>query len=178
MKKVAFIFGTRPEAIKLAPIILAMRAEGSLQAQVRVTAQHRQMLDQVLCVFDIVPDVDLDLMRPNQTLAELTSRAITAVDGYLAEHRPDMILVQGDTTTVFCAGLCGFYRRVPVGYVEALESEAVQLAGTDATRIVEGASALLEDPTRCRRDGGSPYGGGQAAGRILTICQDLFGGRT
>jgi UDP-N-acetylglucosamine 2-epimerase (non-hydrolysing) len=119
MKKVSFIFGTRPEAIKLSPIILAMRADGSLQAHVCVTAQHRQMLDQMLRVFDIVPDVDLDLMRPNQTLAELTSRAITAVDGYLAACRPDLILVQGDTTTVFCASLCGFYRRIPVGHVEA-----------------------------------------------------------
>jgi UDP-N-acetylglucosamine 2-epimerase (non-hydrolysing) len=119
MKKVSFIFGTRPEAIKLAPIILAMRAEGSLQAHVCVTAQHREMLDQVLGVFDIAPDVDLGLMRENQTLADLTSRSIQAIDEYLAEHRPDLILVQGDTTTVFCASLCGFYRRVPIGHVEA-----------------------------------------------------------
>ncbi len=119
MKKISFIFGTRPEAVKLAPIILALREEGTLQAHVCVTAQHRQMLDQVLRVFGIVPDVDLDLMRPNQTLGELTSRAIAAVDGYLADYQPDMILVQGDTTTVFCASLCGFYRRVPVGHVEA-----------------------------------------------------------
>ena len=119
MKKVSFIFGTRPEAIKLAPIILAMRADGSLQAHVCVTAQHRQMLDQVLEVFDIVPDVDLRLMRENQTLADLTSRSIQAIDEYLADHRPDLILVQGDTTTVFCGSLCGFYRRVLVGHVEA-----------------------------------------------------------
>jgi UDP-N-acetylglucosamine 2-epimerase (non-hydrolysing) len=119
MKKVSFIFGTRPEAIKLAPIILAMRAEGSMQAHVCVTAQHRQLLDEVLHVFDIVPDADLDLMRPAQTLAELTARSVLAIDRYLSDQGPDMILVQGDTTTVLCASLCAFYGAVPIGHVEA-----------------------------------------------------------
>jgi UDP-N-acetylglucosamine 2-epimerase (non-hydrolysing) len=119
MKKVAFIFGTRPEAIKLCPLILAMHNHPTLRPHVCVTGQHRQMLDQVLEVFGIVPDVDLALMQSNQTLAGLTSRAIAAIDGYLAEHQPAMILVQGDTTTVFCAALAAFYRRIPVGHVEA-----------------------------------------------------------
>ncbi len=119
MKKVSFIFGTRPEGIKLAPVILAMRERSGLTAHVCVTGQHRQMLDQVLDVFGITPDVDLALMQPDQTLASLTSRSITAIGQYLEEHRPDLVLVQGDTTTVFCAALAAFYHRVPVGHVEA-----------------------------------------------------------
>jgi UDP-N-acetylglucosamine 2-epimerase (non-hydrolysing) len=118
-KKISFIFGTRPEAIKLCPLILAMRDRPDIEPHVCVTGQHRQMLDQVLEVFGIAPDVDLALMQPNQTLGELTSRAIAAVDAYLGEHKPGMILVQGDTTTVFCAALCAFYHKIPVGHVEA-----------------------------------------------------------
>ncbi|MCX7049929.1 MAG: UDP-N-acetylglucosamine 2-epimerase (non-hydrolyzing) [Candidatus Sumerlaeota bacterium] len=118
-KKISFIFGTRPEAIKLCPLILAMRDHPDLEPHVCVTGQHRQMLDQVLEVFGIAPDVDLALMRHNQTLGELTSRAIAAIDAYLGEHKPGMILVQGDTTTVFCAALCAFYHKIPVGHVEA-----------------------------------------------------------
>ena len=118
-KKVSFIFGTRPEAIKLCPLILAMREHSDLKPHVCVTGQHRQMLDQVLEVFGVVPDVDLSLMRANQTLASLTSRAITAIDAYLAGHKPDLVLVQGDTTSVFCAALAAFYHRIPVGHVEA-----------------------------------------------------------
>jgi len=118
-RKISFIFGTRPEAIKLAPVVLALRNHPMLQPHVCVTGQHRQMLDQVLDVFGIVPDVDLCLMEPNQMLASLTARAVTAIDAYLAEHKPDMILVQGDTTTVLCAALAAFYRRIRVGHVEA-----------------------------------------------------------
>ncbi len=119
MKTVSFVFGTRPEAIKLAPIILALRSHPALKAHVCVTAQHRQMLDQILDVFGITPDADLDLMQPNQTLASLTSRAIAAIDEYLNEHKPDIVLVQGDTTTVLSAALAAFYRSIPVGHIEA-----------------------------------------------------------
>lgn len=119
MNRIAVIFGTRPEAIKLAPVIMALRKDPRIDCRVCVTAQHRQMLDQVLDVFSIRPDFDLDLMRPNQTLAGLTARAIEAVDGYLREDRPDLVLVQGDTTTVFCAAVAAFYQRVRVGHVEA-----------------------------------------------------------
>jgi len=119
MKKISVIFGTRPEAIKLAPVILALKAHPDFECHVCVTAQHRQMLDQVLQIFEIIPDVDLDLMKPNQTLAGLTARAITGIDQYLAEYKPDMILVQGDTTTVFSAALAAFYHKIPVGHVEA-----------------------------------------------------------
>ncbi|MEI6563423.1 MAG: UDP-N-acetylglucosamine 2-epimerase (non-hydrolyzing) [bacterium] len=118
-KNVAVIFGTRPEAIKLAPVILALKKERGIRCRVCVTAQHRQMLDQVLGIFGIAPDVDLNLMKRNQTLAGLTSRAITAVDGFLAREKPDLVLVQGDTTTVLSASLAAFYHHIPVGHVEA-----------------------------------------------------------
>lgn len=113
------IFGTRPEAIKLCPLILALKVHPDFQPHVCVTAQHREMLDQVLEVFGVTPDADLSLMQPNQTLSALTSRTITAIDGYLAKHKPDLVLVQGDTTTVFCASLSAFYHQIPVGHVEA-----------------------------------------------------------
>jgi UDP-N-acetylglucosamine 2-epimerase (non-hydrolysing) len=118
-KRISFIFGTRPEAIKLCPVILAMKDHSDFEPHVCVTGQHREMLDQVLDVFGVVPDVDLDLMLPNQTLSELTARSISAIDAYLTEHKPEMVLVQGDTTTVFCAALCAFYQKIPVGHVEA-----------------------------------------------------------
>lgn len=118
-RKISVILGTRPEAIKLAPMILALRASRDFCCDVCVTAQHREMLDQVLSVFDIVPDHDLDLMRPGQTLAELTCRALTGVDQYLKAEKPDLVLVQGDTTTVFAASLAAFYNGVAVGHVEA-----------------------------------------------------------
>ena len=118
-KRISLIFGTRPEAIKLSPVILAMKDNPALEPHVCVTGQHRQMLDQVLDVFGVVPDVDLALMLPNQTLSELSARSISAIDAYLMEHDPDMVLVQGDTTTVFCAALCAFYNKIPVGHIEA-----------------------------------------------------------
>ncbi len=113
------IFGTRPEAIKLCPLVLALRRHGRFAPQVCVTAQHRELLDQVLQVFGVEPDVDLDLMRPNQTLPELTARVVTRLDEYLAAHRPDLVIIQGDTTTVFCAALAAYYRKIPVAHVEA-----------------------------------------------------------
>jgi UDP-N-acetylglucosamine 2-epimerase (non-hydrolysing) len=117
--KVSVIFGTRPEAIKLAPVILALKADPAFECHVCVTAQHRQMLDQVTEVFGIKPDTDLDLMRPNQTLAGLTARAIEAIDQYLAAEKPELVLVQGDTTTALCAAMAAFYHKIPVGHVEA-----------------------------------------------------------
>jgi len=119
VKKVSIIFGTRPEAIKLCPLVLALQEHAEFEAHVCVTAQHREMLDQVLETFDIVPNVDLGLMQVNQQLASLASRAISAVDSYLVEYKPDIALVQGDTTTVFCAALASYYHRIPVGHVEA-----------------------------------------------------------
>jgi len=119
MSKISIIFGTRPEAIKLAPVILALKNDPRFSCQVCVTAQHREMLDQVLDAFGIKPDVDLDLMEPNQTLAGLTGRAVEAVDRFLAKSKPDLVLIQGDTTTTFCSALAAFYNHIPVGHVEA-----------------------------------------------------------
>lgn len=117
--KISIIFGTRPEAIKLAPVVLALKQEARAVCHVCVTGQHRQMLDQVLEVFGIVPDVDFNLMRPNQSLSGLTSQAIEMIDTYLAVKKPDCVLLQGDTTTVFAGALAAFYNRIPVGHVEA-----------------------------------------------------------
>ncbi|MCX6248464.1 MAG: UDP-N-acetylglucosamine 2-epimerase (non-hydrolyzing) [Bacteroidetes bacterium] len=119
MKKIAFIFGTRPEAIKLAPVILEMKKSQDFQVEVCVTAQHREMLDQVLEIFGIKPETDLDLMQPDQSLATFAARAIVHVDEYLKKSKPGMILVQGDTTTVFAAALAAFYNHIPIGHVEA-----------------------------------------------------------
>jgi len=118
-KKISVVFGTRPEAIKLAPVILALKADPQFECRVCVTAQHREMLDQVLLAFEIVPDEDLNLMQPNQTLASLTARAIESLDSYFADEKPDMVMVQGDTTTVFCAALVAFYHHIPIAHVEA-----------------------------------------------------------
>src|SRR5579862_8829839 len=119
MKSVLVILGTRPEAIKLGPLILHLRATSDLAVRTCVTAQHRGLLDQALDVFRITPDHDLDLMRPGQRLAETTARILAALDPVVESERPDMILVQGDTTTTFCGALAGFYHHVPIGHVEA-----------------------------------------------------------
>jgi UDP-N-acetylglucosamine 2-epimerase (non-hydrolysing) len=116
---VASVLGTRPEAIKLAPVIRAVEGDPDLRSRVLVTAQHRELLDQTLAPFGIVPDVDLNLMRPGQALVDLTTRALEEMDRVLAVEKPDIVLVQGDTTTVFVAALAAFYRGVPVGHVEA-----------------------------------------------------------
>ncbi|MCL4234311.1 MAG: UDP-N-acetylglucosamine 2-epimerase (non-hydrolyzing), partial [Deltaproteobacteria bacterium] len=115
-----FVFGTRPEAIKLAPVIREMRARSdTYEVLVAVTAQHRQMLDQVLRLFDIVPDIDLAIMRPNQTLDMIVARAIEGLGEAMDRLKPDVVLVQGDTTTTFVGALAAFHRRIPVAHVEA-----------------------------------------------------------
>ena len=118
-KKVLVVFGTRPEAIKMAPVVKVLRRCSGLEVSVCVTAQHRHMLDQVLGLFDISPDYDLDLMRPNQTLVEITSAVLAGVTDVIDDFCPDLVLVHGDTTTSFSAALASFYRKVPVGHVEA-----------------------------------------------------------
>jgi UDP-N-acetylglucosamine 2-epimerase (non-hydrolysing) len=120
MTRLLFIFGTRPEAIKLSPVIRYMKSRpNDFAVRVCVTAQHRGMLDQVLNAFDITPDIDLDIMLPGQTLYQSTSRIISGLEPVLAGERPDMVLVQGDTTTTFCSALTAFYAGIPVGHVEA-----------------------------------------------------------
>lgn len=117
--KVLSVFGTRPEAIKMAPVVKALEKELLIDARVCVTAQHREMLDQVLNLFDITPDHDLDLMKPGQGLFEITSGALEGLKEVLAEASPDLVLVHGDTTTTLAASLAAYYQRIPVGHVEA-----------------------------------------------------------
>jgi UDP-N-acetylglucosamine 2-epimerase (non-hydrolysing) len=117
--KIMCTVGTRPEAIKMAPVILALKQQPWAEVRVLATAQHRHMLDQVMTFFGIVPDIDLNIMKPNQTLTELTARLLLELDKVLLEEKPDIVLAQGDTTTVFAMALACFYRRIPFGHVEA-----------------------------------------------------------
>lgn len=117
--KVLILFGTRPEAIKMAPVVRTLAADVNFEAKVCVTAQHRQMLDQVLDLFEISPDYDLDIMKSDQDLVDVTSRVLVGVRDVLQREKPDVMLVHGDTTTCFAGTLSGFYAQVPVGHVEA-----------------------------------------------------------
>lgn len=120
MKKILLVFGTRPEAIKMAPLVKALQSDReAFETRVCVTAQHRQMLDQVLEVFDIVPEYDLNIMAPNQDLYDITSRVLLGLRDVLKDFRPDVVLVHGDTTTSMAASLAAFYMQIPVGHVEA-----------------------------------------------------------
>lgn len=118
-KRILCVVGTRPEAIKMAPVILALKTQPWADVRVLATAQHRHMLDQVLSFFNIEPDVDLDIMRPNQALTTLTARLLLDMDEVLLAEKPDAVLVQGDTTTVMAVALACFYHRIPIGHVEA-----------------------------------------------------------
>ena len=118
-KKVMTVFGTRPEAIKMLPLVKKIKADERFESIVCVTAQHREMLDQVLDAFDTIPDYDLDLMKARQTITDITSNVIIGMDEVLAESKPDVVLVHGDTTTSFAAALAAFYKQIQVGHVEA-----------------------------------------------------------
>lgn len=118
-KKVLVVFGTRPEAIKMAPVVKACKARPELEVKVCVTAQHRQMLDQVMEIFGLAADFDLNVMAPNQTLGDVTCKVLKGMEGVFAQWKPDMILVQGDTTTVMAAALAAFYQKIAIGHVEA-----------------------------------------------------------
>jgi len=117
--RVLSIFGTRPEAVKMAPVVMELRQHDEIDSKVCVTAQHRQMLDQVLEAFDIHPDIDLNLMIPNQSLSQISSAIFTHLDPVLTEYKPDWILIQGDTATVAVASMVGYYHHVKVGHIEA-----------------------------------------------------------
>ena len=119
MKKILLVFGTRPEAIKIAPLVKKLQAMPEFQTIVCVTGQHREMLDQVLRLFDITPDYDLNIMKPNQDLYDITSRILLGMRDVLKEVQPDIVLVHGDTTTSMAAALAAFYQQIPVGHVEA-----------------------------------------------------------
>ncbi|MGB9809608.1 MAG: non-hydrolyzing UDP-N-acetylglucosamine 2-epimerase, partial [Caldanaerobacter sp.] len=119
MIKIITVFGTRPEAIKMAPLIKALEKEKEFETLVCVTAQHREMLDQVLRLFNIVPQYDLGIMRERQTLSDITTAAIEGLDRVFLKEKPDLVLVHGDTTTTFVAALVAFYNKIKVGHVEA-----------------------------------------------------------
>ena len=120
MKKVMLVFGTRPEAIKMAPLVKEFQKyPEEFQTIVCVTGQHREMLDQVLRIFDIVPDYDLDIMKQGQDLYDVTARVLTGMREVLQESQPDLVLVHGDTTTSTAAALAAFYQQIPVGHIEA-----------------------------------------------------------
>ena len=119
MKKILLVFGTRPEAIKMAPLVKALQKESSIVSKVCVTAQHREMLDQVLELFDITPDYDLNLMKPNQDLYDITANVLLGMKDVLNDFKPDMVLVHGDTTTTSATALASFYQKIKVGHIEA-----------------------------------------------------------
>ena len=119
MKKVMLVFGTRPEAIKMCPLVNELKSRPTIKTIVCVTGQHRQMLDQVLETFKVVPDYDLTIMQPNQTLFDITTNILTRIKSVLEKEKPDVVLVHGDTTTAFVSALASFYLQIPVGHVEA-----------------------------------------------------------
>jgi UDP-N-acetylglucosamine 2-epimerase (non-hydrolysing) len=118
-KKILIVFGTRPEAIKMAPVVTTLKASHLFETRVCVTAQHRDMLDQVLSLFEIIPDYDLDLMRAEQTLVNLSTKVLQGISEVLSQLKPDLVLVHGDTTTSSMTAMACFYQRIPVGHVEA-----------------------------------------------------------
>jgi UDP-N-acetylglucosamine 2-epimerase (non-hydrolysing) len=152
--RVLSIFGTRPEAVKMAPVVKRLAAAPQIEARVCVTAQHRQMLDQVLDLFEIRPDVDLNLMQPNQSLAALTAAVFTHLEPVLLDFKPDWVLVQGDTTTVMCAAVLAFYHRIKVGHVEAglRTGDKYQPFPEEINRRIAGVTADLHfAPTQTSR---------------------------
>ncbi len=117
--KVLTVFGTRPEAIKMAPLVKRLKEEPEIEPILCVTAQHREMLDQVLELFELAPDYDLNIMKPNQTISQITSNVLMGLEEIYKKERPDIVLVHGDTTTTFAASLAAFYQQIKVGHVEA-----------------------------------------------------------
>ena len=154
MKRVAVFFGTRPEAIKMAPVVKALQKAADIEPVIVATGQHREMLQQVVDLFQIDVDHSLDVMRPNQTLASLTARLMQAVDALLEEIECDFCLTQGDTTTTFVASLASFYRRIPVGHVEAgLRTGNIYSPFPEEVnrRLVSSIAALHFPPTEISR---------------------------
>ena len=156
MKRVMAIFGTRPEAIKIAPVLLELQRQPEhFETVIVVTAQHRRMLDQMLDAFGLQPDFDLNVMQPDQHLSDLTSRILARLQTVFHEVRPNLVLVQGDTTTTFCGALIAFYNRVPVGHIEAgLRSGNKQEPFPEEInrRLCDALSDYLFAPTVSARD--------------------------
>ena len=190
MQRILFIFGTRPEAIKLCPVIHHLRQQaGEFDVRVCVTAQHRSMLDQVLEAFAVRPDFDLDLMRPRQSLAQLTSRILAALEPVFEAVAPDMAIVQGDTTTTLAGAMAAFYLGVPVGHVEAglRTGDMTQPFPEEMNRVVAGRLASLHfAPTEGARrnllaesvaEAGIAVTGNSGIDAVLFVCDALAEGR-
>jgi UDP-N-acetylglucosamine 2-epimerase (non-hydrolysing) len=144
-KRVFVVFGTRPEAIKMAPVIRELQKSTDVETTICTTGQHREMLHHVLDTFSLQPTINLDLMQPGQSLGVLSSRIIAGLDKVFTASRPDLVLVQGDTTTAFCASLTSFYHHIPVGHVEAgLRTGSMQAPWPEeANRVLIGRIASL-----------------------------------
>jgi UDP-N-acetylglucosamine 2-epimerase (non-hydrolysing) len=154
-RKILTVFGTRPEAIKLFPLVHALAEDERFDSRVCISAQHREMLDQVLEIAGIVPDHDLDLMTPGQTLDALTARALVEIGKVLDAERPDWVVVQGDTTTVMAGAIAAYYRKIPVCHVEAgLRSGDIHHPWPEEVnrRVVGSFAALHCAPTQTARD--------------------------
>src|SRR5260370_1236326 len=162
--KLLFVFGTRPEAIKLAPVFLELSSRPNFECKICVTGQHREMLIQVLELFELRPDWDLDLMRPNQDLAYLTGAILSGVGEVLDALRPDRVIVQGDTTTTFAWALAAFYHRIPVAHVEArLRTDNIYSPWPEEVnrRLVTHIADLHFAPTARARENLRREGGGR-----------------
>ncbi len=190
MIKVLFVFGTRPEAIKLCPVVRHMQSRApEFSARVCVTAQHRGLLDQVLEIFGVQPDHDLDIMQPGQTLSQSTARIIAALEPVMQQEKPDMVLVQGDTTSTFCGALSAFYHHVPVGHIEAgLRTwDLHQPFPEEANRVLTGRLTDLHfaatewSAANLRKEGVAPDSilvtGNTGIDAVLQVARELEAGR-
>ncbi len=190
MIKVLFVFGTRPEAIKLCPVVRHMQSRApEFSARVCVTAQHRGLLDQVLEIFGVKPDHDLDIMQPGQTLSQSTARIIAALEPVMQQEKPDMVLVQGDTTSTFCGALSAFYHHVPVGHIEAgLRTwDLQQPFPEEANRVLTGRLTDLHfaatewSAANLRKEGVAPDSilvtGNTGIDAVLQVARELEAGR-
>jgi UDP-N-acetylglucosamine 2-epimerase (non-hydrolysing) len=140
--RILTVFGTRPEAIKMCPLVLRLNGNPSIDSRLCVTAQHREMLDQVLTLFGVVPGYDLDIMRLNQTLGEITRSVVMGLEAVIEDFKPDVVLVHGDTTSSFSAALAAFYCRIPIGHVDAgLPLARAQLVKLD--QAIQAADLVL-----------------------------------
>jgi len=190
MPAILFVFGTRPEAIKLCPVVLQMKRQyPAWSVKVCVTAQHRELLDSVLGVFDVQPHYDLDIMTGGQTLFQSTARILAALEPVMEDARPDLVVVQGDTTTTLCGALAGFYRRVPVGHVEAglRTGDLDQPFPEELNRVLVGRMAALHFAAtpwaaeNLRREGVAEVGitvtGNPGIDAVLHVRERLCAGR-
>jgi UDP-N-acetylglucosamine 2-epimerase (non-hydrolysing) len=189
MVRVLLVFGTRPEAIKLCPLYRYLEACAGFEARVCVTAQHRAMLDQVLKIFGVTPNYDLDLMLPSQTLAQSMSRILAALEAVIAADKPDMVVVQGDTTTTLAGAMTAFYQKIPVGHVEAglRTGDLRQPFPEEMNRVVTARLASLHfAPTECSArnllaEGVDParvhVTGNTGIDAVLQVSGDLAAGR-